>query len=86
MVLYDSAASVSFSKIFLLILMSLALTVLCVDLQYNEYSSTLLAFGQFFINIVQNIPLPEFLQETLSHVVSAVSGGMYWLNQTQWPS
>ena len=87
MVLYDSSASISFSKIILLILMSLALTVLCVDLQYNEYSTTLHTCGRMFVNILQAVPLPEAVQDILAHIAVVASNGVDWFNwnnQTLW--
>ena len=87
MVLYDSSASISFSKIILVILMSLALTVLCVDLEYNEYSTTLHTCGRMFVNIVQAVPLPEVVQDTLAQMAVVFTNGMDWLNwnnQTMW--
>ena len=87
MVLYDSSASISFSKIILVILMSLALTVLCVELQYNEYSTTLHTCGRVLVNIVQTVPLPEVVQDTLAQMALFFTNRMDWLNwnnQTQW--
>ena len=90
MVLYDSSASISFSKIFLLILISLALTVLCVDLQYNEYSTTLPTLhtcSRMFVNMVHAVPLPGVVQDSIAQVVDFLTNGMQWSNpdnQTKW--
>ena len=87
MVLYDSSASISFSKIFLLILISLALTVLCVDLQYNEYSTTLHTCSRMFVNMVHAVPLPGVVQDSITQVADFFTNGMQWSNpdnQTKW--
>ena len=75
--LRDASANVSFSKIFWFMLVSTALTILCVDFPDHFSVSTVVLIicraVQHALHAIQYMPLPEFIRPILVQFIT-------WLN------